>query len=206
MKNKAFTLIEVMITLVIAGIIIVLTLHILKSGMIFRDRQDEREMLYEQLQFGLMQIENDVHRAMAFSDGKEKFSARELPKNRLCLLIAESINQKKGYRGENEIKKVVYGIKQDEFKAPKYAPRNFCVLYRSEGNFMFTDEGSKEPVAMYLNGEYDTDPGLVVLPIIENGTCRMIKVTLNGRLKNGQLISLNKTMSLGLEGGYGIEM
>ncbi len=215
-RRNGWTLIEMLVALTVAALLILLGMQVLLAVLQVDRRSQERDMLEEQLSFGLAQIAEDAAISYAVSDGSVfRPGNQSLPKSALYFLQTRSSHQSKpsDYFGENGSVMVEYALKVDEYKPPQGAPPASMVLYRAEHFWVRSNINRKEPVALFLNRDHQEKvPGLSVRGFDQSGrvtshieNVAAIEVTLAGKLRNNIVVQKSQIIAIGNKKGAGTD-
>lgn len=214
-RRNAWTLVEMLVSLAVAALLIFLGMQILLSVWQIDQRSRERDMLEEQLSFGLAQIAEDAALSYGVSDGTVfRPGNQSLPKGAIYFLQARPLphqSSRSDYFGENGSLMVEYALKMDEYKPPRGAPPASMVLYRAEHVGVRSNNNRKEPVALFLNREYQEKvPGISVRGFDHAGQetsqiqdVAAIEVTLAGKLHNHRVVQKSRIIAIGNKKGAG---
>lgn len=203
MKRPAFTLIEMLCVLVIAGLLIAVIGNTLANGLTWSRIGFEEAVVEEQLTQALDFIEQDVRNAVDidvdYYDASDSRPLSEIHTSKdLRLLIADEGNAR-------VMGRIVYQLRSSSTdmsgESPPERPRPDGVLYRAQNDSLH--DGANQPLAQYLNTDGRFSWGLSVAYYGRDGAaCSLadevysVDVQLAGRTKEDVLVTAHRQIPL----------
>lgn len=205
MKHRqGFTLIEMLCTLAIAGVVLVAASHIVENTLLWSQWGKEEAIIGQQMEQCLDYMENDIRMAKGIDVA---YWQKQVPLDKMFSspeLHLRTIDP----QYVDEEGKVVYlvkaGSQEIEKDTPFERPMPNHALYRSQRDSQHS--GANQSIAMHLNSPLDAERGLRVYYYNRQGqACSLmeevtsVKVVLAGRTKNGALVKRSRAIPLHIQ-------
>lgn len=202
-RRAAFTLVEMLCVLVIAGIIISIVAHGLVNSINWSHLGFEEEVIADQLEQALDFIEQDVRSAIDVDvDYFDASDSRNLSDIRTSLELRLLAADENDPRIMGRIIYQLVSSTGDVLKEnPPERPKPDGTLYRRRSDS--THSGANQPLAQYLNTDFRHPWGLRVAYYGRDGTaCSLaqevysVEVRLIGRTKDNTLVTRTRMIPL----------